>query len=100
MMERRFRLVLACPDRLGIVAMVSNFISSHGGSIADANQHSDSSTGWFFMRVEIVTASGSFDREQLIEQFTPIAQSFKMQWEITDSSVPKKVVLMASRESH
>lgn len=99
-MERRFRLVLACPDRLGIVAMVSNFISSHGGSIADANQHSDSSTGWFFMRVEIVTASGSFDREQLIEQFTPIAQSFKMQWEITDSSVPKKVVLMASRESH
>lgn len=80
--------------------MVSNFISSHGGSIADANQHSDSSTGWFFMRVEIVTASRSFDREQLIEQFTPIAQSFKMQWEITDAAVPKKVVLMASRESH
>ena len=46
-MERRFRLVLACPDRVGIVAMVSNFISSHGGSISDANQHTDSTTGWF-----------------------------------------------------
>ncbi|RTE65986.1 formyltetrahydrofolate deformylase [Amphritea opalescens] len=99
-MERRFRLILACPDRLGIVAMVSNFISSHGGSIADANQHSDNSTGCFFMRVEIVMAAGGFDREQLIEQFTPIAQSFQMRWEINDVAIPKKVVLMASRESH
>lgn len=99
-MDRRFRLVLACPDRLGIVAMVSNFISSHGGSIADANQHSDPTTGWFFMRVEIATASLSFSREQLEEAFTPIAQSFNMDWTISDSSVPKKVILMASREAH
>ncbi len=99
-MERRFRLVLACPDRLGIVAMVSNFISSHGGSIADANQHSDSSTGWFFMRVEIATASLSFSREQLESAFAPIAQSFNMEWTISDSAVPKRVILMASRESH
>ena len=99
-MERRFRLVLACPDRLGIVAMVSNFISSHGGSIADANQRSDSSTGWFFMRVEIATASLSFSREQLESAFAPIAQSFNMEWTISDSAVPKRVILMASRESH
>lgn len=99
-MERRFRLVLACPDRLGIVAMVSNFISSHGGSIADANQHSDPSTGWFFMRVEIADGARSFSLEQLREQFAPIAQSFNMDWQITDSAVPKKMVLMASREAH
>lgn len=99
-MERRFRLVLSCPDRVGIVAMVSNFISSHGGSIKDANQHSDPTTGWFFMRVEIGAASLPFDIDALREAFDPIAQSFSMDWHISDSAQPRRVVLMASKESH
>lgn len=99
-MERKFRLVLACPDRVGIVAMVSNFISSHGGSISDANQHSDSASGWFFMRVEICSATLPFSLDEIKEAFAPIAQSFNMDWKITDSGQPKKVVLMASKDSH
>ncbi|MGB0204113.1 MAG: formyltetrahydrofolate deformylase [Neptuniibacter sp.] len=99
-MERRFRLVLACPDRVGIVAMVSNFISSHGGSISDANQHSDPTTGWFFMRVEISASTLPFSIDELKDAFSPIAKSFNMEWEISDSGSPKKVILMASRESH
>ncbi|WP_417579864.1 formyltetrahydrofolate deformylase [Nitrincola sp.] len=99
-MERRFRLVLSCPDRVGIVSMVSNFISSHGGSIADANQHSDPVSGCFFMRVEISAATLPFSLEALKEAFTPIANSFGMDWEIQDSNRPKRIVLMASRESH
>ncbi|WP_151703731.1 formyltetrahydrofolate deformylase [Nitrincola alkalilacustris] len=99
-MERRYRLVLSCPDRVGIVSMVSNFISSHGGSIADANQHSDPSTHHFFMRVEISASSIPFSLEALREAFDPIARSFSMEWDISDSSKPKRVVLMASREAH
>lgn len=99
-MERTFRLVLACPDRVGIVAMVSNFISSHGGSISDANQHSDPTTGWFFMRVEIRAATLPFSLDELKDAFAPIAKSFNMDWDISDSNSPKKVILMASRESH
>ncbi|WP_299181028.1 formyltetrahydrofolate deformylase [uncultured Neptuniibacter sp.] len=99
-MERRFRLVLACPDRVGIVAMVSNFISSHGGSISDANQHTDTTTGWFFMRVEINAATLPFSLEELKEAFAPIAQSFNMDWDISDSGTPKRVILMASRGAH
>ncbi len=99
-MERRFRLVLSCPDRVGIVSMVSNFISSHGGSIADANQHSDPTSGYFYMRVEIQADTLPFSLEALQEAFAPIAQSFGMDWEIHDSNRPKRVVLMASKESH
>ncbi|SEG52571.1 formyltetrahydrofolate deformylase [Marinobacterium lutimaris] len=99
-MERNYRLVLSCPDRVGIVSMVSNFISSHGGSITDANQHSDPLSGYFFMRVEIDAQSLPFSLEKLREAFTPIASSFEMEWHISDSSQPKKVVLMASRQSH
>ncbi|MCD8513101.1 MAG: formyltetrahydrofolate deformylase [Nitrincola sp.] len=99
-MDRRFRLVLSCPDRVGIVSMVSNFISSHGGSIADANQHSDPTSGYFFMRVEIEAKTLPFSLEALREAFSPIASSFSMDWEIHDSNQAKRVVLLASKESH
>lgn len=99
-MDRKYRLVISCPDRMGIVAMVSNFISSHGGSIGDAHQHSDSSTGWFFMRYEVSASSLPFSLDDLREAFQPIAQSFNMDWRIEDSAKPKRVLLMASREAH
>ncbi|MEH6471455.1 MAG: formyltetrahydrofolate deformylase [Halopseudomonas sp.] len=99
-MDPRYRLVISCPDRVGIVAMVSNFISSHGGSITEANQHSDASTGWFFMRYEISARNLSFSLEELREAFSPIAQSFNMSWKLHDSSKPKRVLLMASKQSH
>jgi len=35
---RTFRLVIACPDRVGIVAKVSNFLASHNGWITEASQ--------------------------------------------------------------
>lgn len=99
-MEPRYRLVISCPDRVGIVAMVSNFLSSHGGSIAEASQHSDSSTGWFFMRYEISPRNLAYTLEELRESFAPIAQSFNMNWSLTDSSKPKRVALLASKQAH
>ncbi|MFT5721213.1 MAG: formyltetrahydrofolate deformylase [Motiliproteus sp.] len=99
-MEPRYRLVISCPDRVGIVAMVSSFISSHGGSITEANQHSDSITGWFFMRYEISARNLAFSVDELRESFDSIAQSFKMTWHLSDSSRPKRVLLMASKQSH
>ncbi len=38
---RTFRLVISCPDRVGIVAKVSNFLASHNGWITEASHHSD-----------------------------------------------------------
>lgn len=99
-MERRYRLVLSCPDRVGIVSRVSNFISDQGGSITDANQHSDPLNGRFFMRVEISATSLGLELEPLRQAFVSVAQAFDMDWSITDSAVKKRVVLMASRESH
>ena len=50
---RTFRLVIACPDRVGIVAKVSNFLATYNGWITEASHHSDNLSGWFFMRHEI-----------------------------------------------
>jgi len=97
---RTFRLVIACPDGVGIVAKVSNFLATYNGWISEASHHSDTESGWFFMRHEIRADSLPFDLKGFYQAFAPIAKEFSMQWRITDSAVKKRVVLMASRESH
>ena len=64
---RTFRLVIACPDRVGIVAKVSNFLASHNGWITEASHHSDNLSGWFFMRHEIRADSLPFGIEAFRE---------------------------------
>ncbi|SEJ26732.1 formyltetrahydrofolate deformylase [Azotobacter beijerinckii] len=97
---RTFRLVIACPDRVGIVAKVSNFLATYNGWITEASHHSDTHSGWFFMRHEIRADSLPFDLEEFRRAFAPIAREFSMEWRVSDSSQLKRVVLMASRESH
>ncbi|MFY9179631.1 MAG: formyltetrahydrofolate deformylase [Venatoribacter sp.] len=99
-MEREYRLTISCPDGVGIVASVGQFISSHGGWITEANHYSDVQTGQFFMRHCIRASSLPFGLEEFKEKFTPIAEKFSMKWKIVDTGVPKKVILMASKEGH
>ena len=49
----RYILTLTCPDRVGIVATVSELIASLNGWVTEANYHSDQDSGLFFMRNEI-----------------------------------------------
>src|SRR6056297_652852 len=99
-MERTYRLVVACPDRTGIVARVSSFLSAYNGWITEAGYHADQKNGWFFMRNEVKASSIPFSLEEFRSAFQPIADEFSMQWSIGDSGQRKKVVLMVSRESH
>lgn len=99
-MERNYRLVIACPDKVGIVATVSQFIAEYGGWLTDASYHSDADAGWFFMRNEIKAASISLGLREIQDAFAPIARAYNMQWYITDSTERKRVVIFASHASH
>lgn len=99
-MEPVYRLTISCPDGVGIVAKVGQFFSSHGGWIEEANHYSDPESGRFFMRHCIRSSSLPFGLEELKEKFAPIAAEFDMNWQVSDSSKPKKVILMASKDSH
>jgi formyltetrahydrofolate deformylase len=99
-MNKHYRLVISCPDQIGIVSKISQFIAQHRGSITEANHHSDLQDHWFFMRHEIAANSLPFGIEEFRQQFTPLAQSLNLQWSLTDSIVKNKVVLMCSKQSH
>ncbi|WLQ14873.1 formyltetrahydrofolate deformylase [Hahella aquimaris] len=99
-MERTYRLVIACPDRVGIVAKVTTFLATYNGWLTEASHHSDPTNGWFYMRNEIKASSLPFDLNSFRIAFEPIAREFQMCWHVADSQQPKRIVLMASKESH
>ena len=99
-MEHSYRLVISCPDRVGIVAEVSRFIAELGGWLLEASYHAEEETGWFFMRNEIKASSLTITLEEFSARFGKVAEQYQMQWSITDSSKPKKMLLMCSHASH
>jgi formyltetrahydrofolate deformylase len=94
------RLVVACPDRPGIVAAVSGFLAEAGANIVRSDQYSsDPGGGIFFLRMEF-TLAGS-DLATLTERFgLLVAQRFDMTWRIWDAARPKRIAVMVSRYDH
>lgn len=100
-MERVYRLVIACPDCVGIVARVSGFISENGGWLTEASYHADRESGWFFMRTEIRADSLSVSLADFSHRFADeIANHYGMQWHISDSATKPRLAILASKSSH
>jgi len=97
---RRYILKLSCPDRVGIVAAVSGFLAEHQGWITEAHHHADPQTRTFFTRQEVLAESLPFDLAGLRERFDPIARRFDMDYTITDTATPKRVLILASKQTH
>lgn len=99
-MEHTYRLVISCPDKVGIVARVSQFVAEFNGWLTEANYHSDAESKWFFMRNEIKAESISVSLDEFRAAFAEIAQEYEMDWYIRDSKEKQKVVILASHASH
>jgi formyltetrahydrofolate deformylase len=93
-------LLIACPDKVGIVAAVANFIAERSGSLVESNHHTDVDEGWFYLRNVITTNSMVITPEQFREEFEAVAQAFDMQWHLRDNRQLQKMVIMASHASH
>lgn len=99
-MQQTFKLVIDCPDQIGLVASVSAFLAQHQATIVEASHHTDQQTGRFFMRHEINADSLALDLARFQAEFSPIAEKYAMNWRITDSHKKQRVALLASKESH
>jgi formyltetrahydrofolate deformylase len=93
------RLLLACPDRPGLIATVSGFLADAGLNIVDVDQHS-TAEGRFFMRM-VFDSSPQAERTALERRFTEeIATPYEMEHHFAESSRRKRVAIMVSREDH
>ena len=96
------RLLVSCPDRHGIVAAVSGFLSESGANILAADQHStDPEGGTFFMRMEFFLEDLPERGAELEGAFAAqVAAPFAMDWRLADAGVRKRMAILASRDDH
>jgi formyltetrahydrofolate deformylase len=97
---REYVLTVSCPDAVGLVAAVSSLIASWGGWLTEVANHSDRVSGRFFMRNVVTADSLPFGIEEFVRGFRPLALRHAMDFTVRDASVPKRVLVLVSREGH
>lgn len=101
--EDTTRLLLACPDTIGIVAAVSGFMTQSGANIIASDQYSTGlgEGGELFMRMEFDLAMDDGRRREFERRFAAeIAERFQMQWQMRRASTPLRVAILVSRYDH
>ncbi|MDQ1521677.1 MAG: formyltetrahydrofolate deformylase [Actinomycetota bacterium] len=93
-------LLIACPDRPGLVAAVADFIASNGGNITHADQHIDAEVGVFFQRVEFELEGFAIPRDEITARFAPIAEQFGMSFQLRYSGDISRMAILVSKEPH
>ncbi len=93
-------VLIYCPDRKGLVAAVTDFISRHDGNILHLDQHVDVQENVFFMRVEWDLAHFQIKRQDIITRFGEIATSFGMTWQLHFSDQIPRMAIFVSKEAH
>jgi formyltetrahydrofolate deformylase len=96
---RRFVLTLSCPDRMGIVAAVANFLVAQRCNIVDSAQFGDEVARRFFMRVGFAPEEAA-SLEALSVAFAPIGAEFGMQWQLYDAAIKPRILIMVSKFGH
>ena len=93
-------LLIDCPDRKGLVAAIADFLYSHNANIVHADQHQDSASGQFLMRVEWDLSDFSLDLAQFPSAFAPIADRMNMRWRLALSETRPKLAIFVSQYDH
>jgi formyltetrahydrofolate deformylase len=96
---QRFVLTLSCPDRMGIVAAVANFLLEQRCNIDDSAQFHDTDNQRFFLRTSF-TPLEDMARAAVAAKFEPIAQRFDMNWQVHDLAAKSRVCIMVSKFGH
>lgn len=97
----RARLLISCPDRPGIVASISRFLSENSANIVQSDQYSmDPEGGMFFIRLEFDLPELEQKLAQLEQDFRPIAEQFNMNYRFSVAAHRKKLAIFVSKEDH
>ncbi|MEW6314060.1 MAG: formyltetrahydrofolate deformylase [Pseudomonadota bacterium] len=93
-------LLISCPDQKGLVAAIADFLHRHNANILHADQHQDASVELFLMRVEWDLADFNLALADFEREFAPVAQRFRMQWRLAQSSERPRMAIFVSKYDH
>ena len=95
------KLLLHCPDKPGILAEVTDFITVNKGNIIYLDQYVDHVENIFFMRIEWELESFLVPQEKIEDYFeTLYAQKYGMSFRLYFSDVKPRMAIFVSKMSH
>jgi formyltetrahydrofolate deformylase len=93
-------LLVACPDRKGLVAALARLLYEHGANILAAQQHADRPSAMFFQRIHFDTAELDISRDALEDLLRIECGRYAMRWRIAYSDRRKRMAIFVSRFEH
>ena len=95
------KLLLHCPDKPGILAEVTDFITVNKGNIVYLDQYVDHEVYMFFMRIEWELKGFLIPQEKIEDYFkTLYAQKYEMFFRLYFSDVKPRMAIFVSKMSH
>ena len=95
------KLLLQCPDKPGILAEVTDFITVNKGNIIYLDQYVDHVENIFFMRIEWELKDFLVPQEKIEDYFrTLYGQKYEMDFRLYFSDVKPRMAIFVSKLSH
>jgi formyltetrahydrofolate deformylase len=95
------RLVVRCPDRPGIVAVLSRLMADAGANITESQQHSsDPVGGTFTLRLEFVLADLAARRGGLESALAGLAGEWQFSWRLVEAVHKPRLAVFVSKADH
>ena len=100
-MMKTAKLLLHCPDKPGILAEVTDFITVNKGNIIYLDQYVDHVENIFFMRIEWELKDFLVPQEKIEDYFATLyAQKYEMIFRLYFSDTKPRMAIFVSKMSH
>lgn len=100
-MNTTAKLLLHCPDRPGILAEITNFITINGGNIVYIDQFVDRMENVFFGRIEWELAGFMIPRDKILDYFNTLyVKKYDMDLRLYFSDAKPRMAIFVSKMSH
>ena len=100
-MNTTAKLLLHCPDRPGILAEITNFITIKGGNIVYIDQFVDRMENVFFGRIEWELEGFMIPRDKILDYFNTLyVKKYNMDLRLYFSDEKPRMAIFVSKMSH
>ena len=100
-LQNQARLLVKCPDKPGIVAVLSTFLHKHNANIIESSQYSsDPENGTFFIRQAFHCDNLMTKRAEMEKEFEGIAAEYDMEFSFHYRHIRQRSAIFVSKEPH
>lgn len=101
LLQNRARILVKCPDKPGIVAVLSSFLHKHNANIIESSQYSsDPENGTFFIRIEYHCDHLVGKRDDMENEFASLAAEHEMEYSFHYRAIRQRAAIYVSKETH